>query len=161
MQWLTIKRHDYEQAGQHPKRFSNKACVFRQEMASLSSSQLHSTPNFKPTTIRPEACSLNWVSELIVEGGRRWNNNLIQFTFNKPDADAIVQIPISQLGSKDKPVWHHTRNGRFLVDSAYNWLANQDTQASTLPESSTSKARVQAIWKRSWKMKIKGKIKQF
>lgn len=67
-------------------------------------SWLHTTSTFRPTTIRPVACCLNWVSELMVAGGKQWNKDLIQQTFNEYDTNTILQIPISQLGLKDRLV---------------------------------------------------------
>lgn len=80
----------------------------------------------------------------MVEGGRRWNKDLIQLTFNAQDAASILQIPISQLGLKDKLVWQHTCNCSFSVNSACGWLAAQETYISHQSESSTSAARVQS-----------------
>lgn len=66
---------------------------------------LNDTLNFKPETRKPESCQLTWVSELMGEGGKRWNAELIHSIFSTRDATAIVQTPISQIGVKDRLVW--------------------------------------------------------
>lgn len=104
-------------------------------------------PNFKPKTRKPKGCNLKWVSKLMQDGGRSWNTKLIYHTFNKRDVETIVQIPISQLRLQDKFIWHHTRNGRYTVDSAYNLLAKQRNLVAPEPESSKSREKKQAIWR--------------
>lgn len=120
---------------------------------------LPSCPNFKPRTRKPDNCSLTWVSELMTSDGKTWNLDLIRRIFIKGDAEAILHTPISQLGTRDKLVWNHTRNGILSVDSAYQWITNQ--QMPDKPESSTCVAKERNMWRRLWSMNIKGKIKHF
>lgn len=39
---------------------------------------------------------------------------------------AITSIPVPHVGGEDKWEWHHTRNGEFMVRSAY-YIAIKET----------------------------------
>lgn len=122
---------------------------------------LSTTTNFRPTTRRPTACQLAWVSELLCSGGRRWNAGLINKVFLPVDATAILQIPLSYLGRRDTLVWHHTHRGNYIVDSAYKWLITQRSSENLSPETSTRGEQERVMWRRLWGLKIKGKVKHF
>ncbi|XP_042983222.1 uncharacterized protein LOC122312632 [Carya illinoinensis] len=46
--------------------------------------------------------------------------DLVQETFEEEEASVILQTPINSLNSKDKLIWHGTKNGYFSVKSAYH-----------------------------------------
>lgn len=54
-----------------------------------------------------------------------WDRELIHSIFNKVDAEAIIQLPVSIMGVKEKLVWMHTQHGKYTVKSAYSWLAQK------------------------------------
>lgn len=122
---------------------------------------LNTTTRFKPETRRPIDCNIQWVSELMLSGSKVCNAELISRVFSRRDAEAILQIPISHLGQKDRLVWQFINNGIFSVNSAYQWLARQKRQAINEPESCSGKQQQSKMWKRLWSMQIKRKIKHF
>lgn len=97
----------------------------------------------------------------MVQEGRRWNVELITRLFNQQDVAAILQIPLSMLGVKDKLIWMYSNNGLYSVSSAYSLLARQKSQPAIQPESSCHRAQEQQMWKRIWALPIKGKVKHF
>jgi hypothetical protein len=49
-----------------------------------------------------------------------WDVNKVQGCFGSRVAEAILQIPISQMGREDFASWPHTKFGIYSVKSAYN-----------------------------------------
>ncbi|CAN0837520.1 SKP1-like protein 4 [Linum grandiflorum] len=50
---------------------------------------------------------------------RRWDMVRLEEACAPHEIQAIIKIPIGPHGCKDKWAWKHTRDGRFLVKSAY------------------------------------------
>ncbi|EEF51183.1 conserved hypothetical protein [Ricinus communis] len=48
------------------------------------------------------------VRDLLLDGGRRWNNELIVEKFSRDDADSIMGIPLSINPGQDKLIWHYS-----------------------------------------------------
>ncbi|OMO75802.1 hypothetical protein COLO4_25871 [Corchorus olitorius] len=59
------------------------------------------------------------MSSLLLDGGRRWDLELIEEWFNVEDALAIRQTPLSQFGAPDMLIWHEDSLGQFSVRFAY------------------------------------------
>ena len=78
----------------------------------------------KPTTVKPQNCSLHKVEELITNF--RWNRHLIFKTFNGKDAEEILKIPISLAGRADCSYWIASNNGNYSVKSAYKLLSKRE-----------------------------------
>ncbi|KAM2228010.1 hypothetical protein ACFXTI_014755 [Malus domestica] len=64
------------------------------------------------------------VSDLIDPGSCSWKNDLIMASFHRDDVRAILSIPLSKIGSRDRLVWHHTVNGDYSVRSGYGVAMN-------------------------------------
>ena len=48
--------------------------------------------------------------------GYRWRKPLVLRTFNRKDAEEILDIPISISGREDNNYWLHSGNGIYTVD---------------------------------------------
>lgn len=118
-------------------------------------------PSFRPQTKQPTNYSITWVSELMKPGGRGWDKKLIYSIFHKADAEAIVQLPVSIMGEKDKLIWRHSKHGNYTVTSTYWWLAHQRDSFDQQPKSSLFRSQEKTMWKRLWGLPVKGKIKHF
>lgn len=74
-----------------------------------------------PFTPRPEGCSINKVHGLMNQGGGGgWNQAVIRNLFSEKEAQAILKIPISIMGEKDRLYWRDTKDGQYSVASGYN-----------------------------------------
>ena len=76
--------------------------------------------------ITPERLSekIQWVSDLD-EDSKEWKRDLVSQCFLPQDTDAILSIPLSVIGARDKVKWFENKNGSFTVKSAYR-LAQDD-----------------------------------
>ncbi|KAL0355668.1 UNVERIFIED_CONTAM: LINE-1 retrotransposable element O protein [Sesamum radiatum] len=63
---------------------------------------------FKAITQPNSLHELRTVDSLIDPVSKEWNRNLVLATFHPSDSEAILGIPLSKLGRRDKIVWHHT-----------------------------------------------------
>ncbi|KAH9657474.1 putative reverse transcriptase/RNA-dependent DNA polymerase [Citrus sinensis] len=72
---------------------------------------------FKPI-IPPSLPSETLVADLIDENNY-WKESSIYGSFEKEDADAILQIPLPRKQNEDKLIWHYDRRGQYLVKSGY------------------------------------------
>ncbi|KAK6159098.1 hypothetical protein DH2020_006412 [Rehmannia glutinosa] len=61
------------------------------------------------------------VNSLFNASNSGWNEALVRSTFSLEEASIILSIPIGDTGG-DLWCWHHTRNGKFTVKSAYHIL---------------------------------------
>ncbi|KAL0291352.1 UNVERIFIED_CONTAM: hypothetical protein Sangu_2535700 [Sesamum angustifolium] len=73
------------------------------------------------------------------------------------DRDLILGKPLSNLGCDDHPMWHHSKDGRFSIKSAYFVARDLDTQR--LP--STSLSSSVPSWSFIWSVIVPNKIKVF
>ena len=62
---------------------------------------------------------VNMVRDLLKEGGKEWDIELVKGLFLPHDMDAILSIPMSDLVAKDRLVWAEDKKGRFTVSSTY------------------------------------------
>ncbi|XP_071933891.1 uncharacterized protein [Coffea arabica] len=114
------------------------------------------------TSTRPQDCTIRRVDELI--SGFRWRKPLVPRTFNRKDADEILDIPISISGREDGNYWLHSGNGIYTVNSGYKTLSRETTQhiVGRADEAETSSANSNGKqWKWLWKLRVKRKIKHF
>jgi hypothetical protein len=69
-----------------------------------------------PPRLLPETAT---VDQLIQSESMTWNKELISQIFCTRDVEMILSIPLSRRCPRDSLIWHGTRNGSFLVKSAY------------------------------------------
>lgn len=63
---------------------------------------LQQSNGFKSITPKPLNCPLTWARELMTLDGKSWDNDRIKELFLPQDLEVILNLPISQVGSKDK-----------------------------------------------------------
>ncbi|XP_027181659.1 uncharacterized protein LOC113780035 [Coffea eugenioides] len=116
----------------------------------------------KVTSVMPLSCNITRVEELIC--GFRWRIPLVFRTFNRKEAEEILEIPISISGKDDSNYWIHSGNGIYTVNSGYKALCKgtvqhkgrRENEAETSIASSYEKQ-----WKWMWRLNVKSKIKHF
>ena len=63
-----------------------------------------------------------FVSELINQTVHAWNIEAVREHMIPPDADVVLNIPLSSINLPDTWAWHYEHSGRFFVRSAYRLL---------------------------------------
>lgn len=93
--------------------------------------------------------------------GKEWNEELLTKLFWQKDMDTIKNISISQVGNKEILLWKYTSQGVYSIQSVYQQLQLRDVQRKQQARISREVEEGKKIWKRTWKMQIKGKLKHF
>ncbi|CAN6246168.1 unnamed protein product [Urochloa humidicola] len=115
----------------------------------------------KPITPRGNNL-LRKVSELIDPNTGKWDETMVRDTFWDQDAECILSIP-THTDLEDIVAWHYDVRGAFSVRSAYKVLRDQWRRDSRTGGASTAQGTTleKSEWKKLWKMKCPGKVKQF
>ncbi|GER36452.1 ribonuclease H-like superfamily protein [Striga asiatica] len=109
---------------------------------------------FKARTCEHNANGLEWVSQLMMNDGKEWNNQLIENIFSKAKAEAILKIPLKDHNKADSLVWNLNTKGSFSVKSAYNMILKKEHTREIQPECSSGAGQQLNMWKRTWCLKI-------
>ncbi|XP_052488035.1 uncharacterized protein LOC105772073 [Gossypium raimondii] len=94
------------------------------------------------------------VSDLINEGSKTWNRDLIVNTFTMDIAKKIMQIPLSKSSQADFQVWRGEATGIFSVRSTYKLL-----QESTIDPNAYLQTHIKKIFRKLWNLNLPSKIK--
>ena len=100
------------------------------------------------------------VSDLIDWRTHSWDQELVVSRFQRSDAAAILQIPLSRRQVPDVIFWLYTKRGGYSVKSGYHTARKISKQEAEKGESS-GEALGGPVWARLWKLKIPNKIKVF
>jgi hypothetical protein len=101
-----------------------------------------------------------WVSDLIVQETKTWDEQLVRNLFHEADAEHILQIKIPTLTGEDYVAWHYEKNGMFSVKSAYR-LALELQEMNGGEGSSNKQAGERDLWKLIWGAKVQPKVRTF
>ncbi|CAA0837934.1 Unknown protein [Striga hermonthica] len=104
---------------------------------------------------------LHKVRDLLCADGSTWDKELIEQSFSLEEANLILKTPLSRTGQKDLLHWQPHKHGLFTVKSAYSLSIETTQTPSSAPESSKSNLLESKVWKNTWSLKIKNKIKTF
>ncbi|XP_050280425.1 uncharacterized protein LOC126721436 [Quercus robur] len=75
------------------------------------------------------------------------------------DVEAILSIPLSAHGARDRMIWAENKNGKFTVRSAYKLAQDLPSDENTLESSDC--ATLKQVWRHLWDMNVPKKIKHF
>ena len=89
------------------------------------------------------------VSELIDPTHRAWREQLIRQMFPSTQAEAIMDIPLSQTETQDKLIWGGTKEGTFTVKSA-TLLAREMAEAKSQAHQPSCSGDYDGRWVRIW-----------
>ncbi|GER30020.1 RNA-directed DNA polymerase (reversetranscriptase)-related family protein [Striga asiatica] len=118
--------------------------------------------NFIPSTAFPsDSCRLKKVCDLLTYSGNSWDTDLIEQSFRPEEARHILSIPLDRVAYSDMWKWIPDKNGKFSVKSAYSTILKAKMCYVQQPESSRNGHIEKKIWKFTWSLKIKQKIKNF
>lgn len=91
------------------------------------------------------------VSELLLEGGMRWDAVKIRNFFTQESAHAILQIRLPVTSSQDKFFWPKDPSGDFSMKTAHRNLVQKRGSPMSLIE--------KGDWRALWKLKIHERMK--
>ena len=74
---------------------------------------------YRVVTPKKQSPRVTLVKDLISRGSFEWDADLVKRCFNAEDASAILGIPLSSMGRKDRPIRAACKSGNFSVKSAY------------------------------------------
>ena len=118
----------------------------------------------KPSTYRvvtPEKQSprVTLVKDLINKGCFEWDRDLVKRCFNAEDASAILGIPLSSMGRKDRLIWAACKSGKFSVKSAYELAYEEKTEQDRGDCSNDSQRK--RVWRCIWQLNLPYKLRHF
>ncbi|XP_074306449.1 uncharacterized protein LOC141641696 [Silene latifolia] len=97
------------------------------------------------------------VAELLLPGGRAWNQEMVTGLFLPFEVERIMNIRLSERDQPDECCWDLTKDGNYSVKSAY-WA--QDGEREEWVEQSDF-AREKWLWNKIWKVPVLPRIKVF
>ncbi|GER51099.1 ribonuclease H-like superfamily protein [Striga asiatica] len=89
------------------------------------------------------------------------NNSEAQWIFNETDSAKILEIKSLNPDVKDKWVWMNDAKKDFSVAKTYSTLVEDKFRKLNVAESSRSARMLRKTRSRTWKFKVKGKLKHF
>ena len=99
------------------------------------------------------------VKDLINRGTFEWGVDMVNQSFNPVDASAILGIPLSSTGRRDRLIWAACNSGKFSVKSPYA-LAYEERIEQNRGDCSNNSSCKQ-VWKGIWQMKLPHKLRHF
>lgn len=121
--------------------------------------------NFKIIMPRPYHSGFPYaVSDLIDPETRNWNVELISTHLWEVDKQRILQIPIGTATSRDRRIWHYSKNGAFSISSCYHMIFEATRRGSsgvTKREMGDGSYSNHINWSLVWRMKVPPKVKMF
>ncbi|KAF5475497.1 hypothetical protein F2P56_007298 [Juglans regia] len=88
---------------------------------------------------------------LIDPDTKKWKKELIQNTFEEREAHLILETPISAMDTRDKIIWHGTKDSSFLVRSAY--YIEKAREVAAQGHASTSNC-LKVVWNKIWQLQV-------
>ena len=70
---------------------------------------------YRVVTPKKQSPRVTLVKDLISRGSFEWDADLVKRCFNAEDASAILGIPLSLTGRKDRLIWAACNSGKFSV----------------------------------------------
>lgn len=112
-------------------------------------------------TTRPPDCYFPWkVADLVDPESNAWNIKMTESTFWPIDRNRILSVPLGAITSDDRVVWHYTKDGKFLVKSAYQLLlAAKFSEGESRVGSSSGVPDVR--WSELWGLNLLPKVRMF
>ena len=110
-------------------------------------SVLPCTGNGMVCTAIPEGLADATVINLMRNGSREWDLDLLRDWFEDQDVNLICSIPISHRIIQDACYWLFDNKGVFSVKSCYRFLQGEISQQGA------------GLWQKIWKVKVHPKVR--
>lgn len=79
---------------------------------------------------------------MLIPGTRKWDIKLVREVFTEVDLQRILATPLPPLGVEDRLIWHFSRDGTYIVKSAYQLAAKL-----TIEEEHSVPGNLPYLWK--------------
>lgn len=89
-----------------------------------------------------------------------WDRQIIEKSFHREDAEAILRIPLSHSHVEDVLFWLYNKNGEYSVKSGYQ-TAKQIMREEKDRGECSKVMDGGAVWRSLWKLHVPNKIKVF
>ncbi|KAF4394198.1 hypothetical protein F8388_005832 [Cannabis sativa] len=89
---------------------------------------------------------------------KEWNLTSLQNTFPSDNCQAILTIPLTNIGTPDSYFWSFTPHGTYTVSSGYH---QAHTQLHHNDPASSNSTASQDWWKQMWTLPLPPKLKHF
>ena len=109
--------------------------------------------DFKVDQTRAYADNNMVVSQLFLQGERKWDAHKVVSIFSNSDANLILSMRIPDLPSMDRLAWAHSTNGKYSVKTGYHLWHNHHVGFGSVVQSKG--------WTRLWKLDLPHKTKLF
>lgn len=100
--------------------------------------------------LKGKKCNLR-VSDLMVQGKRRWDEAKIQYLFSNGVAAAILAVPLLLVDKDDRVIWSEDLHGNYSVRSGYK-LAVQE-------QINWVRSHVTGDWNSLWRAHVPPKVR--
>lgn len=122
----------------------------------------------RPNMMRPLAAlkenKPEMVSELVDEGARTWNVQMLQEHLLPMDVMIVRRIPLPSTNFEDTWAWSQEKSGNFSVRSAYRMLIDTRNRREAWLDGrpgNSDPAREEKAWAKLWKYRIPSKLRIF
>jgi hypothetical protein len=112
-------------------------CKFRYKGADLAGSLIPRPPLLK-ISLRKGRSRLRWVSQLMKQGWREWDEQVLKRCMYPHDVEEVLKICLTDWREEDCLAWFHERSSIFTVRSAYK-LALRLDKADRFQEGSSTR----------------------
>ena len=102
---------------------------------------------------------IKMVSDLLKDGGKEWDIELVRGLFLPQDVEAILSTSISESVSIDRMVWAKEKKGRFIVRRAYRLAREIEAEGGNA--SCSNPTKLHEVWHGVWSMNLPNRIKHF
>lgn len=92
------------------------------------------------------------VGELMRDGMRGWDEDLVQLLFDAEEAKEILRTPLNSTSGDDILIWHYSTKGCYTVNSSYEYARMMILDLTYAVEGS---------WKNIWTLSVPHKVKVF
>lgn len=93
------------------------------------------------------------VSQLFVQGERRWDVMKVMQIFSRENADSILATRIPEYLNEDRLAWIKTTNGKYSIKTGYQLWHDRNVGVGSVLQSKG--------WSRLWKLDVPHKVKIF
>ncbi|CAA0813898.1 Unknown protein [Striga hermonthica] len=101
------------------------------------------------------------VADLLEDGGRSWDANVIRRIFTPHSAEAILKIKSMDPAKRDRWNWSGDPKGLFSISSAYAKAMVKKVLGLDSPQSSNAGSKDKEARLRCWKLRVKVKLRHF
>ena len=114
---------------------------------------------YRVVSLERPGIQIKMVCDLLKDGGKEWDIELVIGLFLPQDVEVILSTPINESVAMDRMVWAEEKKGSFTVRSAYRLAREVEAEGGNTGCSDPTK--LHEAWKGVWSMNLPNRIKHF